>query len=219
MGIQIYGFWRSLATFRVRVALRLKGLPFEETPIDILSGEQFEPGYEQVNAERVVPTFIHDGHFVFQSMAIIEYIEELKPEPRLIPADPKERAYARALALMNVADSHPLVTPRVRNHLAKSFGADAHSIEQWGKHWSTEGLATYERLLSRRPPAPFALGADPSIADICIATQVVGAQYVKLDLAAFPIVAKLAERCFALPAFASSHPFEQPSYKKAAAAS
>jgi len=219
MGIQIYGFWRSLATFRVRVALRLKGLPFEETPIDILSGEQFEPGYEQVNAERVVPTFIHDGHSVFQSMAIIEYIEELKPEPRLIPADPKERAYARALALMNVADSHPLVTPRVRNHLAKSFGADAHSIEQWGKHWSTEGLATYERLLSRRPPAPFALGADPSIADICIATQVVGAQYVKLDLAAFPIVAKLAERCFALPAFASSHPFEQPSYKKAAAAS
>jgi len=219
MGIQIYGFWRSLATFRVRVALRLKGLPFEETPIDILSGEQFEPGYEQVNAERVVPTFIHDGHSVFQSMAIIEYIEELKPEPRLIPADPKERAYARALALMNVADSHPLVTPRVRNHLAKSFGADAHSIEQWGKHWSTEGLATYERLLSRRPPAPFALGADPSIADICIATQVVGAQYVKLDLAAFPIVAKLAERCFALPAFASSHPFEQLSYKKAAAAS
>ena len=153
MGIQIYGFWRSLATFRVRVALRLKGLPFEETPIDILSGEQFKPGYEQVNAERVVPTFIHDGHSVLQSMAIIEYIEELKPEPRLIPADPKERAYALALALMNVADSHPLVTPRVRNHLAKTFGADAHAIEEWGKHWSTEGLATYERLLARRRPA------------------------------------------------------------------
>jgi maleylacetoacetate isomerase len=218
MGIQIYGFWRSLATFRVRVALRLKGLPFEETPIDILSGEQFEPGYEQVNAERVVPTFIHDGHSVFQSMAIIEYIEELKPEPRLIPADPKERAYARALALMNVADSHPLVVPRVRNHLAATFGADAHAIEQWGKHWGLEGLATYERLLARRPPAPFALGAEPGLGDICIATQVVGAQYVKLDLAAFPIVAKLAERCFALPAFASSHPFEQPGYKKAAAA-
>jgi maleylpyruvate isomerase len=218
MGIQIYGFWRSLATFRVRVALRLKGLPFEETPIDILSGEQFEPGYEQVNAERVVPTFIHDGHAVFQSMAIIEYIEDLKPEPRLIPTDPKERAYARALALMNVADSHPLVVPRVRNHLAKTFGADAHAVEEWGKHWGIEGLATYERLLARRPPAPFALGAEPGLADICIATQVVGSQYVKLDLSPFPIVAKLVERCFALPAFASSHPSEQPGYKKAAAA-
>jgi len=216
MAIQMYGFWRSLASFRVRVALKLKGLPFEETSIDILSGEQFKPDYEEVNAERVVPTFIHDGHSVFQSLAIIEYIEDIKPEPRLIPADPKERAYARSLALMTIADAHPLVTPRVRNHLAKTFGANAHAIEQWGKHWTTEGLATYERLLVRRTPAPFALGAEPSLADICIAGQVVGAHLLKLDLAMFPIVARLAERCFALPAFKSSHPFEQPGYKIAA---
>jgi maleylpyruvate isomerase len=213
MAIQLYGFWRSIASFRVRVALRLKGLEFEETPIDILSGEQFEPGYEAVNAERVVPTFIHDGHSVFQSLAIIEYIEDIKPEPRLIPADPKERAYARSLALMTIADSHPLVVPRVRNHLAKAFRADAHAIEQWGKHWTIEGLATYERMLAQRAPAPFALGSAPGLADICIAGQVVGAHFLKLDLAAFPIVAELAERCFALPAFASSHPFEQPAYK------
>jgi maleylacetoacetate isomerase len=218
MGIQIYGFWRSIATFRVRVALRLKGLPFEETSIDILSGEQFEPGYEKVNAERVVPTLIHDGHSVFQSLAIIEYIEDITPEPRLMPADPKERAYARALALMNIADSHPLVVPRVRNHVAKTFGADAHAVEQWGRHWATEGLATYERLLERRAPSPFALGDKPCIADIGIASQAVGAHFLKIDLAAFPVVAKLAERCFALPAFASSHPFEQADYKKATAA-
>src|ERR1700750_3054482 len=192
MTIQMYGFWRSIAAFRVRVALRLKGLPFEETPIDILTGEQFQPGYEAVNAERVVPTFIHDGHSVFQSLAIIEYIEDIKPEPRLIPADPKERAYARSLALMTVADAHPLVVPRVRNHLAKTFGADAHALEQWGKHWTTEGLATYERLLERRAPEPFALGAEPGLADICIAGQVVTAQYVKLGLDDFPAVAKLA---------------------------
>jgi maleylacetoacetate isomerase len=215
MAIQVYGFWRSIASFRVRVALRLKGLSFEETPIDILSGEQFETGYETINAERVVPTFIHDGHSVFQSLAIIEYIEDLKPEPRLIPADPRERAYARSLALMTIADAHPLVVPRVRNHLAKVFGADAHVIEQWGKHWTTEGLATYERLLARRAPAPFSLGAEPGLADICIAGQVVGAHFLKLDLAPFPIVARLAERCFALPAFATSHPFEQPGYKAA----
>jgi maleylacetoacetate isomerase len=213
MGIQIYGFWRSIATFRVRVALRLKGLPFEETSIDILSGEQFKPGYEAVNAERVVPTFVHDGHSVFQSLAIMEYIEDLKPEPCLIPADPKERAYVRSLALMTIADAHPLVVPRVRNHLAKAFCADAHAIEQWGKHWTTEGLATYERLLKRRAPVPFAVGAEPGLADICIAGQVVGAHFLKLDLSPFPVVAKLAERCFALSAFAISHPFEQPGYK------
>ena len=217
MAIQMYGFWRSLASFRVRVALKLKGLAFEEIPIDIHSGKQFEPGYEAVNAERVVPTFIHDGHSVFQSLAIIEYIEDIKPEPRLIPSDPKERAYARSLALITVADAHPLLTPRVRNHLAKTFGADAHAIEQWGKHWTIEGLGTYERLLRLRAPAPFALGADPGLADICIAGHVVGAQYVKLDLAAFPTVRQLVVHCFALPAFATSHPFEQPGYKAASA--
>jgi maleylacetoacetate isomerase len=214
MGIQIYGFWRSIASFRVRVALRLKDLPFEEIPIDILSGEQFKPSYEAVNAEQVVPTFIHDGHSVFQSLAIIEYLDDIEPEPRLVPQDPKERAYARSLALMTIADAHPLVVPRVRNHLAKTFDADAHAIEDWGKHWTREGLATYERLLERRAPAPFALGAEPGLADICIAGQVVGAHFLKLPLDAFPTVAKLTDRCFALPAFATSHPFEQPEYKK-----
>src|SRR3981189_2662941 len=217
MNIKIYGFWRSIASFRVRVALRLKGLPFEEIPIDILSGEQFEPDYAAVNAERVVPTFIHDGHSVFQSLAIIEYLDELQPEPQLIPQDAKERAYARSLALMTIADAHPLVTPRVRNHRAATFGADAKAVEDWGRHWTTEGLATYERLLARRPAAPFALGAEPGLADICIAGQVVTAQYVKLELGAFPAVARLAEHCFKLPAFATSHPFEQPGYKAASA--
>jgi maleylpyruvate isomerase len=218
MSITVYGFWRSIASFRVRVALRLKGLPFEEIPIDILSGEQFKPGYEAVNAERVVPTFVHDGHSVFQSMAIIEYLDDIQPRPQLIPDDSRERAYARSLALMTVADAHPLVVPRVRNHLAKTFGADAKAIEEWGKHWTNEGLATYERLLARRAPVPFALGAEPSLADICIAGQVVGAHFLKLDLGAFPVVARLAEHCFALPAFATSHPFEQPGYKTASAA-
>src|SRR6202166_2735451 len=215
MSIQVYGFWRSIASFRVRVALRLKGLPFEETSIDILSGEQFKPDYAAVNAERVVPTFIHNGHSLFQSLAIIEYLDDIQPKPRLIPADAKERAYARSLALMTVADAHPLVVPRVRNHLAKAFGADAKAIEAWGKHWTTEGLATYERLLAHRAPDPFALGTEPGLADICIAGQVVGAHFLKLDLSAFPVVARLVDRCSAMPAFATSHPFEQPGFKTA----
>ena len=218
MTIQLYGFWRSIASFRVRVALKLKGLAFEETPIDILSGEQFEPAYAAVNAERVVPTFIHDGQTIYQSLAIIEYLDETHPSPRLIPEDAKERAYARSLALITIADAHPLITPRIRNHLARAFGADAHAIEAWGRHWTSEGLATFERLLVQRSPAPFALGSQPGLADICIAGHSIMAQYVKLDLGPYPMVARLAERCFALPPFATSHPFEQPGYKAAKAA-
>ncbi len=217
MSIQVYGFWRSIASFRVRVALRLKGLAFEEIPIDILSGEQFEPGYEAVNAERVVPTLVHDGHSVFQSLAIIEYLNDIQPNPRLIPEDAKERAYARSLGLMTIADAHPLVTPRVRSHLAKTFGADAKAIESWATHWTTEGLATYERLLACRAPAPYALGTEPGLADICIAGQVVSAHFLKLELSTFPMVSRLADRCFEMPAFATSHPFEQPGFKAAGA--
>ncbi len=217
MSIRVYGFWRSIASFRVRVALRLKDLPFEEIPIDILSGEQFKPDYAAVNAERVVPTLIHDGHSLFQSLAIMEYLDDIQPRPRLLPENAMERAYARSLALMTIADAHPLVVPRVRNHLAKVFDADAKAIENWGRHWTTEGLATYERLLARRPPAPFALGAEPGLADIGIAGQVVGAHFLKLELGGFPMVAALADRCFKIPAFATSHPFEQPGFKTAGA--
>jgi len=213
MTITMYGFWRSIASFRVRVALRLKGLEFEEIPIDILSGEQFEPGYLDVNAERVVPTLIHEGYSVFQSLAIIEYLDDVQPSPRLIPRDAKEAAYTRALALVSAADTHPLLVPRVRNHLAKTFGADARAIEAWGKHWTSEGLANYERLLARLVPAPFVLGSKLSISDICIAGHVVGAHLNKLELTGFPLVSELAAHCFAMPAFATSHPFEQPGYK------
>ena len=215
MAIKVYGFWRSLASFRVRAALALKGLPFEEVSVDILSGEQFKPDYADVNAEHVVPTFIHDGTSIFQSLAIMEYLDDIQPEPRLLPTDAKERAYARSLALVAIADSHPLVVPRIRKHLAKTFGADAAAIEAWAGHWTSEGLATYERLLARRPAAPYALGETLSVADICIAGQIVGANLFHLELTSFPAVKQLGERYFALPAFATSHPFEQPGFKAA----
>ena len=213
MSMKVYGFWRSLASFRVRVALKIKGIQFEEIPIDILHGEQFDRGYAEINAERVVPTLVHEDYPVFQSLAIMEYLDDIQPAPRLLPCDVKERAYARSLALMAVADAHPLITPRVCNHLAKAFGADAQAIEGWRKHWTSEGLVTYERLLTRRAPAPFALGEEPCLADICIAGQVIAAQFFKIDLAEFPYVGQLAERCFALPAFATSHPHDQTGYR------
>jgi maleylacetoacetate isomerase len=215
MTIQLYGFWRSNAAFRVRVALALKNLAFEEIEVDILSGRQFDPGYAEVNAEHVVPTLIHDGHPIFQSLAIIEYLDEIQAEPRLLPADARERAYARSLALVSAADAHPLTIPRVRRYLGQVFGADAATIESWCRHWTREGLSTYERLLMRRPAADFALGTTPTIADICIAGQVALADVYRMDLAEFPEVAALGKRCFALPAFAKAHPFQQPGYKAA----
>jgi maleylpyruvate isomerase len=210
MAIKLYAFWRSIASYRVKVALNLKGMDFEDISVDILAGGQFKPGYSDVNAEHVVPTLVHDGQSLFQSLAIIEYLDDIEPEPRLLPTDPKERAYARAMALVAIADSHPLIVPRVRKHLAQTFGADIQAIDAWARHWTLEGVATYERLLSRRPAQPFALGETPTIADIGIAGQVMTAQLFKLELKEFPQVQGLAERCFALPAFAKAHPLKQP---------
>jgi maleylacetoacetate isomerase len=212
MTIKLYSFWRSIASYRVKVALNLKGIDFEDVSIDILSGEQFKPGYSDVNAEHVVPTLVHDGQSLFQSLAIMEYLDDIQPEPRLLPTDAKDRAYVRALALVAIADSHPLIVPRIRKHLMKTFGADAQAIDAWARHWTLEGLTTYERLLSRRPAKPFALGETPTIADIGIAGQAITAQLFKLELKEFPHVQQLAERCFALPAFAKAHPLKQPDF-------
>ncbi|WP_409560036.1 maleylacetoacetate isomerase [Hyphomicrobium sp. MC8b] len=215
MTIQLYGFWRSNAAFRVRVALALKNLPFEEIDVDILSGRQFDPAYADVNTEHVVPTLVHDGHRFFQSLAILEYLDEIQPEPRLLPIEARERAYARSLALVSVADSHPLTVPRVRKHLAQAFGSDPVAIASWCTHWIREGLSTYERLLTRQAAAPFALGATPTIADICIAGQIALAEVYQMDLEAFPKLGALGAHCFALPAFAGAHPFKQPGYQLA----
>lgn len=218
MTIQLYGFWRSNAAFRVRVALALKALRYEELDIDLLSGDQFDPAYAEVNAGHVVPTLVHQGRQIFQSLAIIEYLDEIAPEPSLLPADPFERAYARALAMVLSADAHPLTAPRVRQRLKEVFAADPATIEAWCRHWTAEGLATYERMLLRRPPAPFALGETVSIGDIGIAGQVALAQVYHMDLSIYQQVDALAKRCFSLPAFADAHPFAQSGYKAQTAA-
>ena len=213
--MKLFSFWRSLATYRVRIALNLKGLvPDEIIDVNLMKGEQRKAEFRAINPMMAIPALVDgDGLAMFESLAIIEYLDETHPSPRLIPEDAKERAYARSLALITIADAHPLITPRIRNHLAETFGADAHAIEAWGKHWTSEGLATYERLLVQRAPEPFALGSEPGLADISIAGHSIMAQYVKLDLGSYPTVARLVERCFTLPAFATSHPFEQAGYK------
>jgi maleylacetoacetate isomerase len=210
MTLRMYGFWRSIASFRVRAALRLKGLEFEEIPVDILSGQQFEPAYDALNAGHSLPTLAHGGHLLFQSLPIIEYLDEIYPKPPLLPTDAKERAYARAFAMVTVADAHPLTVPRVRKYLAGTFDATPDAVHDWASHWISHGFRTYERLLTQRPPAPFAAGASPGLADICLAGHAASADLFKLDISAFPASASLAARCFAMPEFASSHPLAQP---------
>jgi maleylpyruvate isomerase len=207
--LHLYGFWRSIASFRVRTALHLKGLAFEEIPVDLVAGAQFSADYDRLNPQHVLPTLVHGGVALFQSLAIIEYLNELWPEPPLLPASPAERAYARGLALIAVADSHPLIVPRVRRHLGATYNLEEAGIHKWGAHWASKGLETYESRLTRRAPAPFAVGLSVSLADICIAGQVVMGRFFGVPLATYPITAALAERCFAIPAFADSHPLRQ----------
>lgn len=144
--MQLYGFWRSNAAFRVRVALALKAIPFEETEVDLLSGSQFDPAYVMISPEHVVPTLVHDGHRISQSLAIIEYLDEVQANPPLLPRDARERAYARSLAMIQAADSHPLTVPRVRKYLSEVFDADPDAIDTWCQHWTGKGLA---RLMHR----------------------------------------------------------------------
>lgn len=212
MTIQLYDFWRSNAAFRVRVALALKGIPYESIEIDLLAGRQFDAAYSEVNPEHVVPTLVYNGNRLSQSLAIIEYLDTIQPQPQLIPTDARERAYAQSLALVSIADSHPLSAPRVRKQLGSMFNADAATVEAWCRHWVIEGLDAYERLLARRPAAPFALGLVPTIADICIAGQIVLAELYDAKLTPFPNIIALGERCFDLTAFAEAHPYRQRGY-------
>ena len=216
--MRLYGFWRSLATYRVRIALRLKDIPFEEISVDLLAGEQFRSDYDAINPEHVVPTLIDGDRRLFQSMAILEWLEERHPEPPLLPGDPDERAYARALALVTVADTHPLTVPRVRRHLAEALSLDAAGVEAWGAHFIAEGLKTYEKLFDRRPPAPYALGAQLTVADIAVAGHAAGAGYFKVDVGDYPRFAALLDEVMAIPAFALSHPLRQPGAPQAAVA-
>src|SRR5512138_1969910 len=174
--MKLYGFWRSLATYRVRVAMALKGLKAEEVSIDLLKGKQNTDDYKAVNPQAVVPALVLDegGPPLFQSIAIMEYLEETKPQPALLPKDPRGRARVRGLALIAAADGHPLVVPRIRKYLQKELGLDEPARNRWLAHWTLEALAAIEAHLAREPgTGRFCHGDTPTIADICLAGQVI----------------------------------------------
>ena len=212
--MKLYGFWRSLATYRVKVALGLKGMTVDEVSIDLLKGMQHQADYKAVNPQAVVPALILDdgGAPLFQSMAIMEYLEETKPQPALLPKDPRGRARVRGLALIATADAHPLVTPRIRAYLEKTLQLPEDRRNAWLQHWSLEGLKAIEgHLAKEKETGRFCHGDAPTIADICMAGQVIGATtYFKCDVSGVPTVMRIYEECMKIEAFSKAHPAKQP---------
>jgi maleylacetoacetate isomerase len=210
--IRMYGFWRSAASFRVRTALNLKGLAFEETMVDLDAGDQYAPDFKAINPQSAVPAvFFEDGPPITQSLAILEYLEELHPQPALLPADARGRARVRSLALLFAADHHPLIVPRIRRYLADRLGADEAQRADWIRHWFREGLAQAEARLSQEPETDaFCHGDAPTLADLCLISQVMGARGFRVDMSDLPTVSRIADACLALDAFARAQPLRQP---------
>lgn len=206
--MRLYGFWRSIATYRVRVALHLKGISFEEIDIDLLSGAQFTEAFDAVNPGHAVPALEVDGRVLTQSLPIIEALDTLQPQAPLFPSDPFDRAAAVGLALDTIADSHPLIVPRVRARLAQQFGADEGAVSDFAAHFLKLTASTMEARITGRG-TEFAMGNTPGVADIAIAGHVVSCSLFGVDTAAWPHLDALAKRLQGIEAFARSHPLER----------
>ena len=212
--MKLYGFWRSLATYRVKVALALKGIKVDETSIDLLKGQQHDASYVAVNPQAVLPALVLDdgGPALFQSLAILEYLEETKPLPPLLPKDPRGRARVRGLSLIVAADGHPLVVPRIRTYLEKELHVEEEKRNRGLAHWSLKALEAIEsHLKPEKETGRFCHGDSVTMADICLAGQVIGASgYFKCDLSGVPTVMRVYGECMKIDAFEKAHPLKQP---------
>lgn len=211
--LEVYGFWRSQAMYRLRVALKLKGVAYRETPVNIDKGEQDEPAFRRISPMGSVPALIADGTALTQSLAILEWLEETYPEPALLPRDPLGRARVRSIASIVVADSHPLIVPRVKRYLAEHAGFDAARWKAWQTHFFTAGLQGIEaRLAADGGTGRFCHGDAPTIADICLAGLAAGARTFDIAVADVPTVDRIVDGCLALPAFIESRADRQSDY-------
>ena len=211
--MKFYSFWRSLASFRVRIALNLKGItPAEIVDINLLKGQQREAAYRAVNPMMAIPAIADgNGPVMFESLAIIEYLDETHPNPPLLPKDPRARARVRGLAQIVACDSHPLVVPRVREFLEHEFKLDEAQRMKWCGHWISEALRALEtHLTTGHETGRYCQGDAVTIADICLVSQAVGAGFFKVDLAPYPTVKRINDACQQIDAFARAHPLRQP---------
>ncbi len=212
MATKLYGFWRSLATYRVRVALALKGLDAEQVSINLLQGKQHTGEYKATNPQSVVPALVIDeGPPLFQSMAILEYLEETHPKPALLPKDPRGRARVRGLAQIVVSDGHPLVVPRIRGYLEREMRQDEAARNAWLAHWTLEALKALEGHLEKeKETGRFCHRDSPTFADICLASQVFGAKFFNVGTEGVPTVMRIFGECMKIGAFDRSQPAKQP---------
>ncbi|RFO96521.1 maleylacetoacetate isomerase [Rhodoferax lacus] len=209
--LNLYAFWRTSATFRVRVALNLKNLPVTETFINMDAGEQRSEAYLKINPLGGLPTLVEAGHPpITQSLAILEFLEETQPLPALLPADRHGRARVRSLCNMLAADTHPLITPRVKKYLTTEAGFDDAAWRRWQTQWFTTGLAAVEQRLSTEAQTGlYCHGDTVGMADICLASVVAVMRVFKIEVHNIPTVDAIVARCSALDAFVRAEPARQ----------
>jgi len=208
----LYGYFRSSAAFRARIALNLKGIKPELKFVHLLKdgGQQHAVGYKTVNPQELIPTLVHDGHTIGQSLAIIEYLDEIQPEPPILPRDPAARARVRQLAYAIACDIHPVNNLRVLLHLRDAFGASEEARAQWQRHWIMLGFAALETLLQSPETGKFCHGDTPTLADICLIPQMANARRVNTDLSPYPTLTRIEAVALGHPAFDAALPGNQP---------
>ena len=209
--MKLYGYFRSSAAYRVRIALGLKGLDYEYAAVHLRKGEQSAPGYRELNPGELVPTLVDDRGTFTQSLAIIEYLDQRYPEPALLPSAPEARARVRAIALAIACDIHPIDNLRVLRYLLRTIGASEAVKDAWYRHWIDLGLSALESQLVREPATgEFCHGDRPTLADCCLVPQLANARRAGIPLDAYPTLMRIEARCDTVAAFAAAAPERQP---------
>lgn len=211
--LRLYSYWRSSAAYRVRIGLNLKGLRYETVPVHLVrdGGEQHQAEYAAVNPQHLVPTLTHGVRVIRQSLAILEYLDEAWPSPRLLPMTARDRARVRSLALLVAADIHPLNNLRVLQYFENTWRVPQDERDEWIRHWIVEGFSAMEALLANdAATGTYCHGQTPGLADCCLVPQVFNARRFGVDMATFPTIARIEAACLELPAFADARPEKQP---------
>jgi maleylacetoacetate isomerase len=209
--MKLYNYFRSSASFRVRIALELKGLPYDYVPVHLVKGEHKKPEYAAISPTTLVPTLVTDaGEHLGQSMAIIEYLEETHPEPALLPKDALGRAKVRALAQHIACEIHPLNNLRVLKYLVHELKVEEETKNEWYRHWVRLGLEAFERELALLPPSKFCWGDTPTIADCCLVPQIFNGRRVNTSYDGLPRTMAAFDACMAHPAFQKAQPSSCP---------
>ena len=208
--MKLYTYFRSSAAFRVRIALNLKGLEYEPAFVHLAKGEHRKPGYTAVNPQALVPTLEDAGRRLTQSLAIIEYLDESRPLPPLMPKEAFARARVRALSLLIACEIHPLNNLRVLQHLKRALGQNEDQINVWYRHWIAEGLGKLELALADGATGRFSHGDAPTMADCCLVPQVSNAERYQCDTTPYPTVMRVHAECMKMEAFQRAQPGKQP---------